>query len=83
VSRPADVPVDGLPVVGRGAQLYPAELLGSADAAPVGPLDPSAAALASYTAQLLATGATLDDTAPQYLRRPDVTMSTSRKSALG
>ncbi|HET8614238.1 MAG TPA: tRNA (adenosine(37)-N6)-threonylcarbamoyltransferase complex dimerization subunit type 1 TsaB [Actinomycetales bacterium] len=83
VSRPADVPVDGLPVVGRGAQLYPEALLGRADAAPTGPLDPSAAALAAFTAQLLAAGATLDDTAPQYLRRPDVTESAGRKSVLG
>lgn len=83
VSRPADVPVDGLPVVGRGGQLYPAELLGSADAEPVGPLDPSAAALATYTAQLLAGGAVLDQIEPQYLRRPDVTESAGRKSVLG
>jgi tRNA threonylcarbamoyladenosine biosynthesis protein TsaB len=83
VSRPADVPTDGLPVVGRGAQLYPAELLGSPDVEPLGPLDPSAAALATYTAQLLAAGATLDQIEPQYLRRPDVTMSAGHKSVLG
>jgi hypothetical protein len=69
--------------VGRGGQLYPAELLGSADAEPVGPLDPSAAALATYTAQLLAGGAVLDQIEPQYLRRPDVTESAGRKSVLG
>jgi tRNA threonylcarbamoyl adenosine modification protein YeaZ len=83
VSRPADVPTDGLPVVGRGAQLYPADLLGSPEAEPLGPLDPSAAALATYTAQLLAAGATLDQIEPQYLRRPDVTMSAGHKSVLG
>ena len=83
VSRPADVPTDGLPVIGRGAQLYPAELLGSPDVEPLGPLDPSAAALATYTAQLLDAGATLDQIEPQYLRRPDVTMSAGHKSVLG
>jgi tRNA A37 threonylcarbamoyladenosine modification protein TsaB len=83
VSRPADVPRDGLPVIGRGAQLYPAELLGSPDVEPLGPLDPSAAALAACTALLLAEGATLDQIEPQYLRRPDVTESAGRKSVLG
>jgi tRNA threonylcarbamoyl adenosine modification protein YeaZ len=83
VSRPADVPTEGLPVVGRGAQLYAAELLGGPDVEPLGPLDPSAAALATYTAQLLATGTTLDQIEPQYLRRPDVTMSAGHKSVLG
>lgn len=82
VSRPADVPAD-VPVVGRGAQLYPAELLGDADAKPIGPLDPSAAALATYTAQLLAAGADLNHIEPQYLRRPDVTESSGRKSVIG
>lgn len=83
VSRPADVRTEGLPVVGRGAQLYPAELLGGADAEPTGPLDPSAAALGTYAAQLLRSGTILDDVAPQYLRRPDVTESAGRKSVLG
>jgi tRNA threonylcarbamoyl adenosine modification protein YeaZ len=82
VNRPSEVPAD-LPVVGRGAQLYPAELLGDADAEPVGPLDPSAAALASYAAALLASGRKLDHIEPQYLRRPDVTASSGRKSVLG
>lgn len=82
VSRSSDVPAD-LPVVGRGAQLYPTELLGDADAEPVGPLDPSAAALAKYTAGLLSAGLTLDHIEPQYLRRPDVTESSGRKSVLG
>ena len=41
VSRPDDVPVAGRPVVGRGADLYPDHLGLS-----VGPIDPSAAALA-------------------------------------
>jgi tRNA threonylcarbamoyl adenosine modification protein YeaZ len=83
VSRPADVRTEGLPVVGRGALLYPAELLAAPDAEPLGPLDPSAAAVATYTAQLLAAGATLDQIEPQYLRRPDVTMSAAHKSVLG
>jgi tRNA threonylcarbamoyl adenosine modification protein YeaZ len=83
VSRPADVPRDGGPVLGRGARLYPTELLGSPDAEPVGPLDPSAAARAPFAAQLLAAGRTLVHVEPQYLRRPDVTMSTGHKSVLG
>jgi hypothetical protein len=81
--RPADVPRDGLPVIGRGAQLYPDDLLGAPDARPGGPLDPSAAALATYVSLLLADGVTLDQVEPQYLRRPDVTMSAGRKSVLG
>jgi hypothetical protein len=32
---------------------------------------------------MLASGASLDDVAPQYLRRPDVTMSAGHKSVLG
>jgi tRNA threonylcarbamoyl adenosine modification protein YeaZ len=82
VSRPVDVPA-GLPVVGRGALLYPAELLGRADTVPVGPLDPSAGALGVYAAQLLAAGHRLDQIEPQYLRRPDVSESGGRKSVLG
>ncbi len=78
VSLPADVPVDGRPVVGRGAAVY-ADLLGPA----VGPLDPSAAALAGAVVRALAAGADLSDVSPRYLRRPDVHESGVRKSVLG
>ncbi|GAB3590631.1 tRNA (adenosine(37)-N6)-threonylcarbamoyltransferase complex dimerization subunit type 1 TsaB [Angustibacter peucedani] len=78
VSRPADVPLDGRPVVGRGASLYPDDL-----GDPVGPLDPSAAALASAVVRLLAAGADLSDVEPRYLRRPDVHEGGGRKSVLG
>jgi tRNA threonylcarbamoyladenosine biosynthesis protein TsaB len=66
VSAPNVVPVDGRPVVGRGAALYPAEL-GSG----VGPLDPSAAVLAQVVAADLAAGRPLLGPDPLYLRRPD------------
>ena len=66
VSLPADVPRDGRPVVGRGADLY-AEWLGPR----VGPVDPSAAVLATYAAQELAADRPLLDPVPLYLRRPD------------
>jgi tRNA threonylcarbamoyl adenosine modification protein YeaZ len=78
VALPADVPVDGLPVVGRGADLYP-DALG----ARVGPADPSAGALAGLVVRLLAAGIDLSDTAPLYLRRPDVHEGGGRKSVLG
>lgn len=66
VSLPAEVPVRGCPVVGRGADLYP-EWLG----ARVGPSDPSAAALAALAARELGAGRSLLDPTPLYLRRPD------------
>jgi tRNA threonylcarbamoyl adenosine modification protein YeaZ len=66
VSLPADVPLDGRPVVGRGADLYP-ELLGPR----VGPIDPSAAVLAAYAVQEIAAGRDLLPADPLYLRRPD------------
>jgi tRNA threonylcarbamoyl adenosine modification protein YeaZ len=66
VSAPGSVPVDGRPVVGRGADLYPAEL-GPA----VGPLDPSASVLAHVASLDLAAGRPLLDPDPLYLRRPD------------
>jgi tRNA threonylcarbamoyl adenosine modification protein YeaZ len=78
VALPADVPVGSLPVVGRGADLYP-ESLG----ARVGPVDPSAGALAALVVRLLAAGADLSDTTPLYLRRPDVHEGGGRKSVLG
>lgn len=78
VARAADVPRDGRAVVGRGAELYDAEL-GPA----VVPLDPSAGALARLVVRRLAAGADLSDVEPRYLRRPDVHEAASRKSVLG
>jgi tRNA threonylcarbamoyladenosine biosynthesis protein TsaB len=66
VALPADVPVGGRPVVGRGADLYPG-LLG----ARVGPVDPAAGVLASYALEELAAGRPLAEPVPLYLRRPD------------
>ncbi|MGP3914832.1 tRNA (adenosine(37)-N6)-threonylcarbamoyltransferase complex dimerization subunit type 1 TsaB [Nonomuraea sp. 10N515B] len=66
VDRPAQVPVDGLPVVGAGADLYP-DVFGQSDA----PLYPYAGALASLAAERLAEGTPLDPPRPIYLRRPD------------
>ncbi|MGW6493845.1 tRNA (adenosine(37)-N6)-threonylcarbamoyltransferase complex dimerization subunit type 1 TsaB [Nonomuraea angiospora] len=66
VDRPADVPVDGLPVVGAGAGLY-TEILGESDAPPY----PYAGALAALAAERLAQGTPLDPPRPIYLRRPD------------
>jgi tRNA threonylcarbamoyl adenosine modification protein YeaZ len=67
VDRPADVPVEGLPVVGAGAQLYP-DLLGDGAGAPPYPY---AGALAALAAERLAKGVPLDPPRPIYLRRPD------------
>lgn len=66
VDRPADVPVEGLPVVGAGAALYP-DILGKSDAPPY----PYAGALAALAAERLAEGTPLDPARPIYLRRPD------------
>jgi tRNA threonylcarbamoyladenosine biosynthesis protein TsaB len=66
VAVPADVPVAGRPVVGRGADLY-ADSLGPR----VGPVDPSAAVLAQYAVGELAAGRSLLAPVPLYLRRPD------------
>ncbi|NUS41418.1 MAG: tRNA (adenosine(37)-N6)-threonylcarbamoyltransferase complex dimerization subunit type 1 TsaB, partial [Terrabacter sp.] len=66
VDRPVDVPVEGLPVVGAGAALYP-DVLGRSDAPPY----PYAGALAALAAERLAAGTPLDPPRPIYLRRPD------------
>jgi tRNA threonylcarbamoyl adenosine modification protein YeaZ len=67
VSYPADLAElhPGMPVVGRGALLYP-DVLAGRD----GPADPSAAALAQAVA-----GGTVEELPlePLYLRRPDAT----------
>ena len=79
VARPADVPLDGDPVLGRGALLHPDELPGILP----GPLDPDAGALARVVARRLAAADDLSSTAPLYLRRPDATEPGSPKSVLG
>jgi tRNA threonylcarbamoyladenosine biosynthesis protein TsaB len=79
VSTPADVAeqLEGAPVVGRGALLYP-ELL----PARVGPLDVSAGHLADLAVRLLAAGADLSDVEPLYLRRPDAVPTAQRRQAV-
>ncbi|MFI7618565.1 tRNA (adenosine(37)-N6)-threonylcarbamoyltransferase complex dimerization subunit type 1 TsaB [Nonomuraea terrae] len=67
VDRPADVPVNGLPVVGAAATLYP-DVLGDGGGAPPYPY---AGALAALAAERLAAGVPLDPPRPIYLRRPD------------
>jgi tRNA threonylcarbamoyladenosine biosynthesis protein TsaB len=74
VDRPADVREGGLPVVGRGAELYPQAL-----GLHVGPLDPTAAALARLVVEGLARGVVFDELQPRYLRRPDVMEPAPRK----
>jgi tRNA threonylcarbamoyl adenosine modification protein YeaZ len=69
--------VQGLPVIGRGAVLYP-DWLGPR----VGPLDVSAAALASLAARRLAAGEGLAEAEAMYLRRPDASPLPRRKPAL-
>jgi len=70
VARPADVATE-LPVVGRGALLYP-----EAFPHPVGPADPAAGTLAAVVTD---ERAELLDPEPLYLRRPDATMPGDRK----
>jgi len=78
VARSADVPRNDRRVVGRGAELYAADL-GPA----LGPLDPSAGALARLVVRRLALGTDLSDVEPLYLRRPDVHVAAGPKSVLG
>ncbi|WP_433512726.1 tRNA (adenosine(37)-N6)-threonylcarbamoyltransferase complex dimerization subunit type 1 TsaB [Nonomuraea sp. CA-143628] len=66
VDRPAEVPVEGLPVVGAGAGLYP-DVLGRSDAPPY----PYAGFLAALAAERIAAGEPLGPPRPIYLRRPD------------
>jgi tRNA threonylcarbamoyladenosine biosynthesis protein TsaB len=76
----------GRRVVGRGALLYPAELL--APATSPEPLDVDAGALARLAVRGLAAGADEHDRAvllppePLYLRRPDATQPGPRKRVL-
>ena len=60
--------VGELPVIGRGAVLYP-QWFGRR----VGPLDVSAGALAGLAARAMAAGEQLRPADPMYLRRPDAT----------
>ena len=78
VDRPADVPLAGLRVHGRGAVLH-ADVLG---VPPDGPLDPEAGALAAVAVRRLAAGDDLTSTEPLYLRRPDAVPSATTKSVL-
>jgi tRNA threonylcarbamoyl adenosine modification protein YeaZ len=75
VDYPATVAeqLDGAPVVGRGAVLYP-DLLG----AHTGPLDVSAGHLAAVALRALDEGSVLP-VEPLYLRRPDAAPSHPRK----
>ena len=65
LQRPGAAGAD-LPVAGEGGLLYPAEL-----GEPIEPRYPSAAWLASMTAERLARGAPALPAEPMYLRRPD------------
>lgn len=77
VDRPADVDTGGLPVIGHGAALYPAELGGGAQNGPgsgdeaCAPLYPTASALGELALRRLLAGEELDAPRPLYLRRPD------------
>lgn len=79
VGRPADISAQtaGLPVAGRGGQLFP-EFFD--DVLPV--LDVDAGALADLAATRLAAGVGLSGLEPLYLRRPDAVPSSSIKSVL-
>jgi tRNA threonylcarbamoyladenosine biosynthesis protein TsaB len=69
VTRPADIPVEGLPAAGEGPVLYP-ELLPAA----LGPAFPAAATLCRVVVAALAAGdedSRLLPPEPLYLRRPD------------
>jgi tRNA threonylcarbamoyladenosine biosynthesis protein TsaB len=69
--------VGDLPVIGRGAVLYP-EWFGRR----LGPLDVSAGALAGLAAQRMAAGEQLPAADPMYLRRPDATPMAPRRLVL-
>jgi len=79
VAKPETVAeqVRGLPVIGRGAELYP-----SCFGRRVGPLDVSAGALAGLAALRLGAGLGLPAAEPRYLRRPDAMPLSPRKPAL-
>lgn len=81
VAVPDAVRRDGVPVVGRGAELYPGPL-GPA----LAPLEPDAADLAAVAARALSGGPGTSPflpVEPLYLRRPDATEPGARKRVLG
>jgi tRNA threonylcarbamoyl adenosine modification protein YeaZ len=76
VAAPGDVPTEGLPAVGRGAELYREALPGLPDGAvaPDGaalPTDPDPGVLGALVARRLERGGELLAPQPLYLRRPD------------
>lgn len=79
VDKPGQLPeqVRSLPVVGRGAQLYPELLPAGLDL-----LDVDAGVLAGLAVQRIAAGAEMP-VEPLYLRRPDAAVPSAPKSALG
>jgi tRNA threonylcarbamoyladenosine biosynthesis protein TsaB len=80
VVEPAELPRDGLPVIGRGGLLYP-EVLGPARE----PFDVSAADVAELAVAALAGDSrveTLLPVQPLYLRRPDAVEQAARKRVL-
>jgi tRNA threonylcarbamoyl adenosine modification protein YeaZ len=77
VSRPAEIPVNGLPAAGEGPMLYP-ELLPDGR----GPAFPAAATLCRVAVAALAAGdpdGLLVPPEPLYLRRPDAREPGARK----
>lgn len=83
VSRPHDVPLDGVPCAGRATLLYPEALPPSPVEAVAALRDPSADALARIAVAEFAAGGSLRDPTPLYLRRPDAVAPTRGKSVLG
>jgi tRNA threonylcarbamoyladenosine biosynthesis protein TsaB len=76
VAAPGDVPVAGLPVIGRGALLFPERF---PPPPPDAPLDVDAAALAALAVR---APAALLPPQPLYLRRPDAVEPGARKRVL-
>jgi tRNA threonylcarbamoyl adenosine modification protein YeaZ len=80
VVAPADLPRDGLPVVGRGGRLYPGEL-----GPEVEPLDVTAGDVAELAVCALAGDVGVEGLLPPqplYLRRPDAVEPGARKRVL-
>ena len=76
VAAASDVPAQGLPAVGRGAELYRDALPGlpAGAGAPDGaalPVDPDPGVLGALVARRLERGGELLPPQPLYLRRPD------------